>query len=142
MDSVYLVIGLIVHLVTRPEDDCGRPESVTTRNRSRNFIAGVCSNSCGDLAYRSNARRNTWKARRSVRMRLSRKKRRVWLRVAAAVLALAALAIGCAPRAARSLAFLYNNIVIKGYRLAPSALGKYMCAADSTHLLGLFGAGD
>jgi len=54
------------------------------------------------------------------------KKRRVWLRVAAVVLALAAMCDWMRPPSRQVSVVLYNNVVIKGYRLLLQPWGKYV----------------
>jgi uncharacterized protein len=54
------------------------------------------------------------------------KKRRVWLRVAAVVLAIGALCDWMRPPSRQVSVVLYNNVVIKGYRLLLQPWGKYI----------------
>ena len=54
------------------------------------------------------------------------KKRRVWLRVGAVVLAIAALFDWMRPPSRQVSVALYNNVVIKGYRLLLQPWGKHI----------------
>lgn len=54
------------------------------------------------------------------------KKSRIWLRIAAVVLAIAALFDWMRPPSRQVSVVLYNNVVIKGYRLLLQPWGKYI----------------